>query len=277
MPVLAHLYYSDTLSMRSYSPDPNPTGSGNAPSHSSVPGRPDVSPHAVEAWGVAKSFGRNQVLRGLDLAVDWGESVAVLGPNGSGKSTLIRLLAGLSRADSGHVSIAGLDPGRSGESVRRTVGVMTHEPMLYDDLTSWENLEFAGRMFQADRVGERIEAMAERLGVGSRLHQRAGSLSHGLRKRFSLARALLHEPRVLLMDEPESGLDERAMAILESVLADRASTGGALLFTTHDLDWAAERADRIAIIGAGRVSRVLAGGDRTAAREAYGDHVKGLL
>ena len=118
--------------------------------------------------------------------------------------------------------------------------------------------------------------MADRLGVHSRLHQRVGTLSHGLRKRFSIARALLNEPRVLLMDEPESGLDGRAMAILEAVLANRTSTGGALLFTTHDLDWAAERADRIAIIGAGRVSRVLAGGDPIAAREAYGDHLKGL-
>lgn len=243
----------------------------------SDPAQSSAARHAVEARGVAKSFGRNEVLRGLDLAVDWGESVAVLGPNGSGKSTLIRLLAGLSRADSGHVSIAGLDPARSSESIRRTVGVMTHEPMLYDDLTGWENLEFAGRMFQADRIGDRIEAAADRMGIHSRLHQRVGSLSHGLRKRFSIARALLHEPQVLLMDEPESGLDGRAMAILEAVLADRASTGGALLFTTHDLDWAATRADRIAIIGAGRVSRVLVGGDAVAAREAYGDHVKGQL
>lgn len=254
--------------MRSYGQDPDPV---QGSSH-----RQSATAHAVEARGVSKSFGRNEVLRGLNLTVEWGEAVAVLGPNGSGKSTLIRLLAGLSRADSGHVSVAGLDPARSGESVRRTVGVMTHEPMLYDDLTGWENLEFAGRMFQVDRVGERIEAMAERLGVHSRLHQRAGSLSHGLRKRFSIARALLHEPRVLMMDEPESGLDGRAMAILEAVLADRTSTGGALLFTTHDLDWAAERADRIAIIGSGQVSRILAGGDRIAAREAYGDHVEGL-
>ncbi len=253
--------------MRSYGQDADPD-QGSPDSRS-------ATRHAVEACGVVKSFGRNEVLRGLDLAVDWGEAVAVLGPNGSGKSTLVRLLAGLSRADSGHVSIAGLDPARSGETARRTVGVMTHEPMLYDDLTGWENLEFAGRMFQVDRVGERIEAAAERMGVHARLHQRVGSLSHGLRKRFSIARALLHEPQVLLMDEPESGLDGRATGILEAVLAERTSTGGALLFTTHDLDWAAGRADRIAIIGAGRVSRVLAGGDRIAAREAYGDHVEG--
>ena len=255
--------------MRSYGQDPHPARDSSDSQ--------SAAPHAVEARGVSKSFGRNEVLRGLDLAIAWGEAVAVLGPNGSGKSTLIRLLAGLSRADSGHVSIAGLDPARSGESVRRTVGVMTHEPMLYDDLTGWENLEFAARMFQADRVGERIEAAAERMGVHARLHQRVGSLSHGLRKRFSIARALLHEPQVLLMDEPESGLDGRAMTILETVLADRTSTGGALLFTTHDLDWAAERADRIAIIEAGRVSRVLVGGDPAAAREAYSDHVKGQL
>ena len=273
MPLLVHLYYSGTLSMRSYAQDPDPAQSGKAPSHESGPG---TAHHAVEAAGVAKSFGRNEVLRGLHLTIEWGEAVAVLGPNGSGKSTLVRLLSGLSRPDSGDIRVAGLDPARHGEMVRRTVGVMTHEPLLYDDLTGWENLEFAGRMFQVDRVGERIEAVAERLGVHPRLHQRVGSLSHGLRKRFSIARALLHEPRVLLMDEPESGLDGRAAAILEEVLRDRTSSGGALLFTTHDLDWAAERSDRIAIVGAGRVSHLLAGGDRAAARDAYSTHAKGL-
>ena len=200
----------------------------------------------------------------------------MLGPNGSGKSTLVRLLSGLSRPDSGAIRVAGLDPARHGERVRQTVGVMTHEPLLYDDLTGWENLEFAGRMFQLDRVGERIETVADRLGVHSRLHQRVGSLSHGLRKRFSIARALLHEPRVLLMDEPESGLDGRAAAILEEVLDERTSSGAALLFTTHDLDWAAERADRVAIVEAGRVSHILAGGDRAAVRDAYSTHAKGL-
>ena len=228
----------------------------------------------MEATGVSKSFGRNEVLRGLDLAIHWGEAVAVLGPNGSGKSTLVRLLSGLSKPDSGDILVAGLDPARHGERVRRAVGVMTHEPLLYDDLTGWENLEFAARMFKVDRVGEHIEAVTERLGVQPRLHQRVGSLSHGLRKRFSIAKVLLHEPSVLLMDEPESGLDRRAAAVLEAVLRERTSSGGALLFTTHDLDWAAEQADRIAIVGAGRVSHVLAGGDPAAARDAYGDHVE---
>ena len=236
----------------------------------------DTTHCAVEAAGVTKSFGRSEVLRGLDLTSDWGEAVAVLGPNGSGKSTMIRLLAGLSKPDSGDIRVLGLDPARYGERVRCAVGVMTHEPLLYDDLTGWENLEFAGRMFSIDRREERIEAIAGRLGVHTRLHQRVGSLSHGLRKRFSIARALLHEPGVLLMDEPESGLDGRALAILEDVLAGHAASGGAVLFTTHDLDWAAGRADRIAIVGGGRVSHVLAGGDRAAARAAYGAHVEGL-
>ena len=146
--------------MRSYEPDP--AQGATAPSQESDPSTPS---RAVEAAGVAKSFGRNEVLRGLDLTIEWGEAVAVLGPNGSGKSTLVRLLSGLSRPDSGAIRVAGLDPARHGERVRRTVGVMTHEPLLYDDLTGWENLEFAGRMFQLDRVGERIEAVAERLGV----------------------------------------------------------------------------------------------------------------
>ena len=273
MPLLVHLYYSGTLSMRSYGPHTDDAGGESAPSPGSGPDRPDISRCALEASGVSKSFGRNEVLRGLDLAIDWGEAVAVLGPNGSGKSTLIRLLAGLSKADLGDIRVAGLDPTRSGERVRRTVGVMTHEPLLYDDLTGYENLEFAGRMFQLDRVGDRIDAVAEQLGLDSRLHQRVGSLSHGLRKRFSIARALLHEPRVLLMDEPESGLDERALAVLEGVLKGHAASGGALLFTTHDLDWAVARADRIAIVGSGRVSHFLAGGSPAAARDAYRAYV----
>ncbi len=238
-------------------------------------GSPDTTHCAVEAAGITKSFGRSEVLRGLDLTIDWGEAVAVLGPNGSGKSTLIRLIAGLSKPDSGDIRVLGLDPARHGEMVRRAVGVMTHEPLLYDDLTGYENLEFAGRMFRIDRREERIEAVAGRLGVHARLHQRVGSLSHGLRKRFSIARALLHKPRVLLMDEPESGLDGRALAILEDVLTGHAASGGAVLFTTHDLDWAAGRANRIAIVGAGRVSNVFSGGDRAAARKVYGAHVKG--
>ena len=258
--------------MRSYGPNPGAAGSGADGSLGSASSR---SAHAVQASRVAKSFGRSEVLSGLDLTLDWGESVAVLGPNGSGKSTLIRLLAGLSRADSGDIRVAGLDPARHGERVRSTVGVMTHEPLLYDDLTGYENLEFAARMFRMDRIDERIQAVAARMGVHARLHQRVGSLSHGLRKRFSVAKALLHKPRVLLLDEPESGLDGRALAVLEDVLTGHAASGGATLFTTHDLDWAVSRAGRIAIIGAGRVSHVFAGGDLAAARDAYGAHAEG--
>ena len=143
----------------------------------------------------------------MDLSVDWGETAAALGPNGSGKTTLLRLLSGLARPDAGAIRVAGLDPSRSGEEVRRAVGVVTHEPLLYDDLSGYENLRFVGRMFRLDRIEERIEEVAARLDVASRLHQRVALLSHGLRKRFTIARALLHEPRVLLLDEPESGLD----------------------------------------------------------------------
>ena len=237
----------------------------------SLPADTPARSHAIEAMGVAKSFGRSNVLHGLDLAVEWGETVAILGPNGSGKTTLLRLLSALARPDAGAVRVAGLDPARSAEQVRRAVGVVTHEPLLYDDLTGCENLRFVGRMFRLDRIEERIVEAAARLDVAGRLNQRVGSLSHGFRKRFTIARALLHEPRALLLDEPESGLDRRALSILEQVVREHADAGGAVLMTTHDFDWAAGLADRLAVLASGRIA-YLGPAEDSAARTAYERH-----
>ena len=183
-------------------------------------------PPAIRAEGLSKAYGRTPVLRGLSLEAGWGETLSVVGPNGAGKTTLIRVLAGLTRPDEGSVEIAGLPLDRMGRLARRVVGTVTHEPLLYDGLTVRENLRFTGRMFSLDRLDPRVELAADRMGVRPRLDERVGTLSHGLRKRVSIARALLHEPSILLMDEPETGLDRHALGLLESVVGEVTAIGG---------------------------------------------------
>ncbi len=191
-------------------------------------------PAAIRVEGLCKAFGRTPVLRSLSLEVRWGEVLSVSGPNGAGKTTLIRVLAGLTRPDAGSIEVDGLPLSRMGSMARRLIGAVTHEPLLYDGLTVRENLRFTGRMFSLDRLDARVEAAADRLGVRPRLGDRVETLSHGLRKRVSIARALLHEPSILLMDEPETGLDRHALSLLESVVSGVAGSGGAVVMTTHN-------------------------------------------
>lgn len=203
------------------------------------------------------------------MTVGLGETVAIIGPNGSGKTTLIRILAGLTRQDTGKILLSGLDTSRSGEKARRTVGVVAHDSFLYEDLTGFENLHFVGRLFEVDCIEERIESIAARLGITSRLNQRVASLSHGLRKRFAIARAFIHEPRILLMDEPESGLDQQSMTILGDLVMDHVSGGGAVLMTSHDLDWSVTLSNRLAIISSGRIVRIGDTEDVNSIRKEY--------
>ncbi len=209
---------------------------------------------AIEVRGLHKSYGRAAVLRGLDLQVAWGETLAILGPNGSGKTTLIKTLATLTRPDSGSVQVAGLDVSRSGRQARAAIGVVTHDPMLYEQLTGLENLKLFGRMFNLDAVEERAAYAADRLGMASRLSQRVGTMSHGMRKRLSIARALLHDPVILLMDEPESGLDQEALAILEGIVSGSGDLGHTVVMTTHNLERGATLAQRAAILSRGRIA-----------------------
>ena len=209
---------------------------------------------AIEIKGLTKAFGRTPVLRSLDLEVPWGQVLSVLGPNGCGKTTLIKVLATLTKRDAGTVRVAGADVARAGERVRRIIGVVTHDPLLYDDLTGYENLKFFARMFGLDRIEERIAAVAERMGVSARLHQRAGTMSNGTKKRFSIARALLHDPQVLLLDEPESGLDQEALGMLEQVISDSTLPLRTVLMTTHNLERGLALGHRMAILANGKIA-----------------------
>ena len=215
----------------------------------------DPSDLAVEVRALSKSYGRVRVLDGLDLSLGWGQVLSVLGPNGSGKTTLLRALATLTSPDSGSVMVAGMDAVRDAGRVRRVVGVVMHEPMLYGNLTGEENLRFSCRMFNLDHADERIAEASRRVGIQSSLGRRAGDLSHGMQKRLSLARALLHRPRILLLDEPESGLDQSGNAMLREVVESVRDGGGSVLMATHDIDQAALLSDGVAILSHGSVAR----------------------
>lgn len=207
---------------------------------------------AIAARGLEKSFGPVGVLRGLDMIVSAGEVFTIFGPNGAGKTTLIRVLATLTRLDGGEMTINGFDPSKHRERLRTTVGVVLHESLLYGDLTGRENLRFYSKMFRIADPEGRIDTVAARMNVAHRLDEKVRNLSHGLRKRVTFARALLHRPKLLLLDEPESGLDQRTLRLFEELLADYRAAGGAVVMTTHSLDEGLAVADRIAILARGR-------------------------
>jgi ABC-type multidrug transport system ATPase subunit len=200
----------------------------------------------------------------------------MLGGNGAGKTTFLRILATLTRPDAGSVVLNGFDAAVASEEVRRTTGVVMHSPMLYGDLTVRENLLFYARMFRIARGGSRIEETARLLEIEGRLDDRVRSLSHGLQKRAGLARALLHRPQLLLLDEPESGLDQTATALLERVVGEHRASGGASIVTTHSLERAVRLCDRLVILGGGRIVYDSPGSalDVDSLREIYSRHLE---
>ena len=229
----------------------------------------------IEVKKLEKSYGVTGVLRRLDLQARPGEVLVLLGPNGAGKTTLLRILATLTKPDAGEVRVHGMDAVTQGESVRQVLGVLMHSPMLYGDLTVQENLRFYARMFRVDGAEARVRELAERVELDRRLDERVRHLSHGQQKRVALARALLHAPRTLLLDEPESGLDQRARGLLEGVISEYRSPGRSVIMTTHELEGGLRLADRVAVLDRGRVAleQESAGLDGAALRESFGSLV----
>ena len=214
----------------------------------------DADTPLVQIRGLEKSYGPNAVLRGVDLDAHANEVLTLFGPNGAGKTTLLRILATLTRPDSGSVRIDGRDIARAGETARQMTGAVLHAPMLYGHLTARENLLFHARMFRVPRRDERIAEVAEVMQIRDRLDDLARELSNGLQRRVSLARALLHRPRLLLLDEPETGLDDTALQLLDMVIGEYRQDGRAVVMTTHSLQRGLELGDRVGIISSGRVA-----------------------
>ena len=204
--------------------------------------------------GLSKSFGEVLALHDLNLRVAWGEFLVIFGANGSGKTTLIRSLATLARPDSGRILVAGRDHRRDATSVRRYIGVVTHQPLLYDDLTGHENLRFYGRMFRLPDLEARISEVTQQMGLHRLLHKRVRTLSNGMQKRLSVARAVLHDPPILLLDEPETGLDQEALGLLDALLARNGTAPRTVLMTTHNLERGLAMGDRVAILAKGRIA-----------------------
>jgi heme exporter protein A len=218
---------------------------------------------AVEARGLEKRFGAVRALRPLDLEVPAGGSLAVLGPNGAGKSTLLRLLAGLARPSGGTLCVAG-----AGDRIahRRSVGFVGHATFLYPALTARENVILAARLHGVDAPAQRADAALAEVDLGALAERRAGTLSRGAAQRLAIARALVHDPPLLLLDEPFSGLDPRAAERLAERLARLHAEGRSLVLVTHDLARAALLADAAIVLAAGRAFAVPRGASRDAAR-----------
>ncbi len=207
---------------------------------------------AIKTEELTKYFNDYPVLRSSDLCVKRGESVVIFGPNGAGKTTLIKIIATIMKPSAGKVIIDGLDTRINAEEARRRLGVVTHQTFLYGNLTAYENLEFYCRMYDVPWFKERIEEAAAIVGMKSRLHDRVSTLSRGMQQRFSLARALLHHPGIVLLDEPESGLDQQAMFTFWKGLTGEGKKF-TLLMTTHNLERGLQLADRLLILDHGKI------------------------
>jgi heme ABC exporter ATP-binding subunit CcmA len=206
----------------------------------------------LEARGLQRSFGRVRILRGLDLLLRPGEALAVIGPNGAGKTTLLRLLAGLMRPTAGDIRLLGHRLTRGSDSARSALGLLSHQSLLYDDLTLLENLTFAARLYGLDRPRETARDALEATGLGDRSGELPRRLSRGLLQRAAIARALLHDPRVLLLDEPFTSLDAEAADRLRSDLRARLARGLGLIVVTHHLAEVWDLASRVAVLMDGR-------------------------
>jgi len=209
---------------------------------------------AIEIQELTKSFGTNLALRGIDLKVEPGESIVIFGPNGAGKTTLIKVLATIINPSSGKVLADGLSLKDNAEAIRRCTGVVTHQTFLYSNLTGYENLDFYGRMYDVPRRKERIHEVVDMVGMTSRLHERVSILSRGMQQRLSIARALLHKPTIILLDEPETGLDQQATSMLWQALQAEGEVKRTLIHTTHSLERGLETCDRLLILVQGKIA-----------------------
>ncbi|OGN96067.1 MAG: heme ABC exporter, ATP-binding protein CcmA [Chloroflexi bacterium RBG_13_50_21] len=203
---------------------------------------------------LVKRFGLKTVLRGMDFSVEPGEFVALLGPNGAGKTTFLRILASLSRPTMGQVNIAGYFLPQQAAAVRRRLGVVSHLPLLYGDLTAEENLRFFARMYDIPDAYGRIAQVLEMVGLASRRRDLVRTFSRGMQQRLAIGRAVLHDPEVMLFDEPHTGLDQDACQMLDTVLQEVAARGRTVVMTSHDLARVADLASRFDILSRGAIS-----------------------
>ncbi len=206
----------------------------------------------IDARGVARSFGGRRAVDGVDLCVRPGERVAVVGPNGAGKTTLLRILATLLRPEAGSLTIAGAAIPKQSQAAREHIGYLGHDPMVYLDLSAQQNLELFCDLYGVDDARARIAAVLGRVGLVARTHDPVRTFSRGMAQRLGIARLTLHAPRVLLLDEPYTGLDTQGTRILDELLGELGDRE-AVVLVTHELDRALALAGQAVVMRTGRV------------------------
>ena len=210
-----------------------------------------MSVAALEVAAVSKYYGDFPALRNVELSFQAGSTVALLGRNGAGKTTLLRIVAGLSKPTNGQVKILGEDVRK--ESTRRRIGVLGHGISLYEELSALENLVLFAKLYQLENPKKRALAMLERVGLERVSDGLAREFSRGMRQRLAVGRAFLHDPEVLLLDEPFTALDDRAIAVLQSLLKSMHDRGRTIIMSTHQLREALELATHVAMIQRGQI------------------------
>src|SRR5271167_4612449 len=215
---------------------------------------PAQRPIALAVRGLSRSFDRPAV-DALDLTIYGGEFYALVGPNGAGKTTTLRMVVGLLRPDAGSIAIDGIDALADPVAAKQITGWLSDEPMIYDKLTPFEYLEFVAGLWNVDAAlaNARAEELLRWLGLMPHAHERCEGFSRGMRQKVALAGALVHEPRLIILDEPLTGLDAGSARLVKDVLTERVRSGATVIMTTHILEIAERMADRIGVISGGKL------------------------
>jgi len=209
--------------------------------------------YEIKAQGLTKSFGGLEALRGIDLHIRKGEFYTLFGPNGAGKTTFIKILSTLAKPSSGTLTVSGHDAVKDPDSVRRVTGVLSHDPFLYENMSAHENIMFFGSLYGVEDPGGRARVVIERVGLGKREHDLVRTFSRGMKQRLAVARAIVHDPGILLLDEPYTGLDQHGAGVFGEMLSMLKADGRTILMTTHNIDEGLDRSDRVGILAGGRM------------------------
>lgn len=222
-----------------------------------------------------KAFGSRLVLRGVDLTINEGDFVALMGANGAGKTTLLHIVATLSKPTGGTISIGGYSTANSATELRRFIGLVSHKTLLYDDLTADQNLRFYAQMYDVPNASNRIETVLNQVGLWGRQHDPVRTYSRGMQQRLAIARAMLHNPPILLLDEPDTGLDQHAADRLSELLSAVGAHQRTILMTTHNLERGLSLGNRVVILAKGKIAYDVQrqGVSVAEVREQYYQHV----
>lgn len=209
--------------------------------------------NAVSIRKLSKVFGKKPVLKSLDLDLKKNEFAVIFGPNGAGKTTLLKLISTLMAPTEGSIFVSGFNVAEEPEKIRKEIGMLSHEPYLYGELTAKENLHFFGQMYgvRGQELEERVSALLENVGLKTKADERVSTFSRGMKQRLSIARTLIHRPSLLLLDEPYTGLDPGAVLVFENLLKSPEFLESTKLMVSHDLERGFELCNRVLILNKG--------------------------